>query len=129
MKRSKKLTVEVEDEELEAIHMLMNEKGFNFYSDLLRECVNTYAGRVVLKKLRPFSLDEKYLDEGGWTFNGGVVLIDIYTNRMVVHFLENPEIETRRQLRMLHFLPKGDLWMRKFDRRAIPKVQALLKPI
>ena len=123
--------VEFTPEELEAFETLMAENGSKSHSDFLRVCVNAYAGKEILtRRYKGIRLtNQKWQDS--WNFAGGKVVIDTNDSRIKVYFHEKPDIETRLNLRMLHFVPKEGVcvWTRIIEKYAIPKVRALLKPI
>lgn len=130
-----KLYLDTTAKESEAIETLMKEREFKSRADFLRECINTYAGKEILKRRhicpRNYIAPKCTLDVDCWKFAGGEVVIDSVSNLIKVYFDEKPDIETRLNARMLHFVPKeeGCVWVRVYEKHAIPKVRAFLKPI
>lgn len=118
---------DVTPEEHETLENLMRKYNFKTHSDFLRECINAYAGEEVLPLYRPHKVIRNIFDS--WKFEGGEVAIE--SDQIKASFNEVPDVETRLNLRFLHFVPKEDkkVWSRIAEKYAIPKVRALLKPI
>lgn len=115
-------------EEYDTLENLMREYNFKSHADFLRECVNAYVGREILPLYRCNQrIHFNIIDH--WKFEGGEVAIEL--DQIKAHFDEVPDIETRLNLRLLHFVPKEEkkVWTRIAEKYAIPKVRALLKPI